>query len=85
MLDSDMVMHLARQHLVLDLDGVETGGLGQRDGAMYMGRIAPPRDAVENDRQVAGRAHVDRDIGQFGQRQVGLGHAFQQSSDPPLR
>jgi hypothetical protein len=38
---------------------------------------SPPTAAgVEHDRQLAGRAHVDRDLRHLGQRDIGLGHAF---------
>ncbi len=76
MLDAEVMLDAARQHLVLDLDRLEARGLGQRDGAVHVHRIAPAAAGVEHDRQLAGRAHVDRDLRHLGQRDVGLGHAF---------
>jgi hypothetical protein len=75
-LDADVVLDPPRQQLVLDLDRLEAGGLRQPDGAMDVHGVAPTAAGVEDDRQRAGRAHVDRDLRHLGQRDVGLGHAF---------
>ena len=55
----------------------EARGLRQRDGAVHVHRIAPAAAGVEHDRQLADRAHVDRDLGHLRQRQFGLGDALE--------
>ena len=75
-LDAEMMLDAARQHLVLDLDRLESRRLGECDGTVHVHRIAPAAAGVEHDRQLAGRAHVDGDLGHFGQRDVRFGHAF---------
>ena len=66
-IDADVMLDAARQQLVLDLDGGEAGGLGQRDGPVHVHRIAPAAAGIEHDRQLARRAHVDRHLGQLRQ------------------
>lgn len=70
------MLEASRQQLVLDLDRGEARRLGQRDGAMQMHRIAEAAAGIEHDRQVAGRMHVDRNLRQFGNGDVGFGDAF---------
>ena len=74
--DADVMLDPARQELVLDLDRREAGGLRERDGAMHVHRIAPAAAGVEHQRQLAGGADVDRDVGHLGQRQIRLGDAL---------
>ena len=73
MIDADVVLDPPRQQLVLDLDRREAGGLGERDGAMDVHRVAPAAAGVEHQRELAGGADVDRHVGHFRQRQIGLG------------
>ena len=75
-LDAEMMLDAARQHLILDLDRLEARGFGECDRAVHVHRVAPAAAGVEHDRQLAGRAHIDRDLRHLGQGDVGLGHAF---------
>ncbi len=88
MLDSDMVVHPARQHLVLDLDGVETGGLGQRDGAMvrciWTGSPHPAPPSRMTGRSQAARMSTATSASSGSFRLASVTH-FSQPSDPPLR
>jgi hypothetical protein len=75
-LDADVMLDAARKQLIFDLDGREARGFRQRDGTGDVHRIAPAAAGVEHDRQLAGGAHVDRDLRHLGQRDIGLGHAL---------
>ena len=75
--DADVMLDAARQQLVLDLDRRKAGRLRQRDRPVDVHRIAPAAAGIEHDRQPADRAHVDGDLGKLGQREIGLGDAFE--------
>ena len=86
MIDADVMLDPPRQQLVLDLDRREARGLGQRDGAMDVHRVAPAAAGVEHQRQLAGRADVDRHVGHLRQRQRLASVTFlTQPSVPPER
>ena len=82
MIDADVVLDPPRQELVLDLDRREARGLGERDGAVHVHGVAPAAAGVEHQRQLAGRADVDRDVGHFRQRQIGLGDVLHPAERP---
>jgi len=62
---ADVMLEMARQQLILELDGGKARGFGQRDGAVHVGGIAPAAAGVEDDRQPAHGPHVDRDVGKL--------------------
>jgi hypothetical protein len=68
-----MVVGAFRDQLVLDLDRREAGRLARRNRAPDMHRVAPAAGAVEDQRQVADGADVERRLGHLGQRQIGFG------------
>ncbi len=72
-LDPDMMVGAFRQQLILDLDRGKPGRFAGHDRAADMHRVAPAAGAVENQRQRADGADVERGLGHLGQRQVGLG------------
>jgi hypothetical protein len=66
-LDADMVVGAFRDQLVLDLDRREPCRLARRNRAPDMHRVAPAAGAVEDQRQVADGADVERRLGHLGQ------------------
>src|SRR5712691_5378114 len=76
-IDADVMLDPPRQQLILDLDCGDARRLAHRDRAAHVDRVAPTPAGVEDDRQLAYGPHVHHDLDHLGQRQVGLGDAFE--------
>ena len=74
MLDADVVVRALRDQLVLDLDRREAGRLGHRDRAVHVHRVAEPRRAVEDQRELRHGADREPALCDVGDVEVRLEH-----------